>query len=234
MKEIILVVEDDKAICKMLDFSLTSQGYRVLIAENLKSALRFFKTEKPDIILLDLGLPDGDGKKFIETVRNELLTPIIILSARNDEKEIIGSLDAGADDYMTKPFSVSELLARIRCAQRRSLGITPTRSTVVCGELLLDLQSHTVMKHDTLLKLTPTEFHLLQFCMLHPNQVLTHARVLKEVWGVGYQHEMQYLRTFINSLRKKIETHPARPQYIVTEMGIGYRFQCQDDTQIKD
>lgn len=234
MKELVLIVEDDKALYKMLSFALEQEGYKSIIAEDLKSAGRYFRVHKPDIILLDLGLPDGDGKSFIKTVRHELSTPIIVLSARNEEKEIVTSLDWGADDYITKPFSTHELFARMRSAYRRASGLSHSTSLLKCGSLTLNTELHSVYKHNQLLKLTPTEFNLLKFCMLHPHQVLPHARLLKEVWGVGYQHEMQYLRTFINSLRKKIEDNPSRPDYIITEMGIGYRFLCSDEPHSKE
>lgn len=234
MRELVLIVEDDKALSKMLSFALEQEGYKSLIAEDLKNAERHFSVHKPDIILLDLGLPDGDGKNFIKTIRNEVPTAIIVLSARNEEKEIIASLDFGADDYITKPFSTHELFARMRSAYRRASGLNPSTSVLKCGSLILDTEHHSTYKHDQLLKLTPTEFNLLKYCMLHPNQVLTHARLLKEIWGVGYQSEMQYLRTFINSLRKKIEDDPSRPDFIITEMGIGYRFQCSDESHPKE
>lgn len=234
MKELVLIVEDDKGIHKMLSFALEQEGYKTLIAEDLKKAHRYFQVHKPDIILLDLGLPDGDGKTFIKTVRHEISTPIIVLSARNDEREIVMSLDLGADDYVTKPFSTHELFARMRSAYRRASGLQLSSCHLICSSLSLDTERHIALKNSHPLKLTPTEFNLLKYCMLHPNQVLTHARLLKEVWGVGYQHEMQYLRTFINSLRKKVEDNPARPDIIITEMGIGYRFQCHDDIQLKD
>lgn len=234
MKELILIIEDDKALHKMLSFALDQEGYKTLIAEDLKSAHRHFQVHKPDIILLDLGLPDGDGKTFIKTVRQEVLTPIIVLSARNDEKEIVASLDYGADDYVTKPFSMYELSARMRSAYRRASGLNPISHLLFCGSISIDTLLHNAYKNNQLLKLTPTEFNLLKYCMLHPNQVLTHARLLKEVWGVGYQQEMQYLRTFINSLRKKVEDNPSRPDFIITEMGIGYRFMCRDELSEKD
>lgn len=233
-KELILIVEDDPAISKMLSFSLTQEGYKCIVAEDMRHALRHIQGYKPDVILLDLGLPDGDGKNLIQSVRSESLTPIIVVSARNDEKEIVDSLDLGGDDYVTKPFSMFELLARIRSAQRRSMGLIRSAERITCNAITLDLQHHSVYKDNVLLRLTPTEFNLLAYCILHPNQVLTHTRLLKEVWGVGYQQEMQYLRTFINSLRKKIEDEPARPKYIVTEMGIGYRFCCNDDIDLKE
>ena len=228
-KETVLIVEDDVAIAKMLSLSLEQEGYRTLSAPDIRSALRELQTQSPDVILLDLGLPDGDGKTLIKTIRSQLAKPIIVLSARQEDKEIVASLDMGADDYMTKPFSTHELLARIRSAQRRFMRLEPESATVTCREITVDTARHTASKNGDPLKLTPTEFNLLKYLMLNRNRVITHMHLLKEVWGVGYQHEMQYLRTYINALRKKIETDPTRPRYIRTELGIGYRFDCDDD-----
>ncbi|HEO98877.1 MAG TPA: response regulator transcription factor [Epsilonproteobacteria bacterium] len=228
-KDLVLIVEDDPAISKMLHYILKQDGYKCIISENLKNALRTFQTHNPEIILLDLGLPDGDGKSFIKTVRKETTIPIIIVSARHDEHEIVAALDAGADDYVIKPFSDIELSARIRSAQRRSIGVSPSHDTIVCGDIILEHDALVAYKKGVALNLTPTEFNLLKYFMTHPNQVLTHANVLKEVWGVGYQNEMHYLRTFVNSLRKKIEDDSSRPHYIVTQMRVGYRFNCENE-----
>lgn len=229
-KDLILIVEDDPAISKMLNYSLTQDGYKCIVSETIKNALRVFQTYHPEIILMDLGLPDGDGKTLIKSVREETMTPIIVISARHDEQEIVAALDAGADDYVVKPFSDIELSARIRSAQRRSLGVIPSKDQVFCGDIVLELSRFVAYKKGVILNLTPTEFNLLKYFMTHANQVLTHAKVLKEVWGVGYQHEMHYLRSFVNSLRKKIEDDPSRPYYIVTQMRIGYRFHCQNSS----
>lgn len=224
VQEQVLIVEDDESISRMLSLSLEQHGYRTLIAGDIQSAVRILHANTPDLILLDLGLPDGDGKTMIKKIRSELSVPIIVISVRQEEKEVIASLDAGADDYVVKPFSVDELLARIRSAQRRFLGLQPSLSLMTCGDIVLNAEEHWVSKGGQTLKLTPTEFSLLRYFMAHRNQVLPYARILKEIWGVGYQNEMQTLRTYINSLRKKIETDSARPVYIRTEMGIGYRF----------
>lgn len=226
LHELILIIEDDEAISKMVSLSLHQHGFKTLVAADIKSALRLIQTNSPDLIILDLGLPDGDGKGLIKTIRLELTIPIIVVSARHEEKEVIASLDSGADDYVMKPFSIDELLARVRSAQRRFLGLQPNVNVILCHDLTLDIEHHLVLKKGEVLKLTPTEFNLLKYFILHRNQVLPYARILKEIWGVGYQHEMQYLRTYINTLRKKIEPDVARPAYIHTEMGIGYRFTC--------
>lgn len=225
-QQLILIVEDDEAISRLLATSLQQYGYKTIQAKNRHSALREIQTRNPDLILLDLGLPDGDGKELIKTIRFDLSTPIIIVSARSEENEIIASLDAGADDYMTKPFSTHELMARVRSTLRRFLGTQNTGNVITCNNIMIDLEQCTAIKADQPLKLTPTEFNLLKYLMLHPNQVLPHIKILKEVWGSGYQHEMQYLRTYINILRKKIEVDTTAPKYIQTEMGIGYRFVC--------
>lgn len=225
-QQLILIVEDDEAISRLLTLSLQQNGYKTVLTKDRHTALRELQTRSPDVILLDLGLPDGDGKELIKTIRANLPTPIIVVSARSAEEEIIASLDAGADDYVTKPFSTHELLARVRSTQRRFLGVHQTGSTLVCGDITIDIEQFSVLMGGELLKLTPTEFNLLKYLMLHPNQVLSHMKILKEVWGVGYQHEMQYLRTYINALRKKIEADTTSPKYIQTELGIGYRFVC--------
>ncbi len=233
-KDLILIIEDDEAISRMLSLFLDQQGYKIIVAGDMKSAIRELQTQSPEIVLLDLGLPGGDGKTLIKSIRTQRSTPIIVLSARHEEKEIIASLELGADDYMTKPFSTYELLARIRSAQRRFMGLQPSSNILQCHELVMDTAQHTVVKNGEFLKLTPTEFSLLKYFMLHRNQVLTHIRLLKEVWGVGYQQEMQYLRTYVNSLRKKIEHDSTRPAYILTELGVGYRFGCGDDFDSKE
>lgn len=227
-QEFILIVEDDEAISIMVSLALHQQGFKTSVATSIQGALTTLNSCSPDLIILDLGLPDGDGKGLIKTIRRDLSTPIIVISARHDEKEIISSLDAGADDYIIKPFSIDEFLARVRSAQRRFLGIQPAVNVILCHDIALDIERHSASLKGEPLKLTPTEFNLLKYFVLHRNQVLPYSRILKEVWGIGYQHEMQYLRTYINTLRKKIEADTTRPTYIQTEMGIGYRFTCEN------
>lgn len=224
--QLILIVEDDVAISRLLQLSFKQLGHKTLLAKDTQSALREIQTRNPDIILLDLGLPDGDGKELIKTVRALLSIPIIVVSARSDEEEIIASLDAGADDYVTKPFSTNELLARVRSTQRRFMMHQSSDSLITCNDITIDVENFSASKGDQPLKLTPTEFNLLKYFLLHRNQVLTHGKILKEVWGIAYEYEMQYLRTYVNALRKKIETNTTSPLYIQTELGIGYRFIC--------
>lgn len=165
--------------------------------------MMLFLTHSPDLLLVDLGLPDGDGKEFIREVREISKVTIVVLSARDDEKEIVAALDAGADDYITKPFSVNELLARIRANLRRSISGENISSKITCAELELDIASRDIFFRNEQLKLTPIEFELLKYFLLNANKTLTHKQILKEVWGVGYQNEMQYLRTYVNTLRKR-------------------------------
>lgn len=223
--ELILIVEDDDAIAKLLTISLNEYGFKTKHAYDLATAKRDILSYNPLLIILDLGLPDGDGKSLITKVRKQSKTPIIVLSARSDEKEIIAALDLGADDYVTKPFSTSELLARVRSTLRR-VHATTTNDILTCKDLTIDFTKKEVHLKGALLKLTPTEYALLRYLMQNANKVLPHQQILKEVWGVGYQNEMQYLRTYINSLRKKIENSSTRPEYITTESSIGYRFAC--------
>ena len=220
----ILIVEDDRSIATLLVRSFEQEHRKAMIADSKTSALRLLQAYPFWAIILDLGLPDGDGKGLIQTIRKKMNIPIIILSARHEEAEIVACLDLGADDYVTKPFSTKELFARIRSARRRMNDAPLEQTLYTAGELCLDLKTHTLTKKGDFIKLTPTEFSLLTFFMQHPNQVLTHKRILKEVWGLGYQTQTQYLRTYINTLRKKIELDTTRPVYIQTESSIGYRF----------
>ncbi|MBN2896772.1 MAG: response regulator transcription factor [Campylobacterales bacterium] len=228
MNDLILIIEDDAAIAALLERSL-KEHYKTLCAASLKEAKLLLQTHTPQLILLDLGLPDGDGKSLIPLLRRALQTPIIVVSARHEEREIVAALDLGADDYVTKPFSLVELMARVRRAQRRALMLSDDTPVLTCNDLTLDLERHRCILKEVPIKLTPTEFSLMRLFMAHQGQVLTHQQILKQVWGVGYQQGMQYLRSYINTLRKKIETDPARPRYIQTELGIGYRFCCHHE-----
>jgi two-component system KDP operon response regulator KdpE len=225
---LIQIIEDDTSVKKLLEITFKEYGFNHISCENKKNAIMMFLSHNPDLLIVDLGLPDGDGKEFIKQVREISKIPVVVLSARHDEKEIIAALDVGADDYITKPFSVNELLARIRANLRRNISDENISSKILCGELEMDVASRDIFFKNEQLKLTPIEYELLKYFLLNTNKTLTHKQILKEVWGVGYQSEMQYLRTYVNTLRKKIEQNSTRPNYIKTESGIGYRFCCNN------
>lgn len=222
----ILIVEDDLSIKKLLEITFKEYDFDSISCENKKSAMMMFLSHNPNLIILDLGLPDGDGKELIKQIREISKIPIIVVTARHDEEEIVASLDCGADDYITKPFSTNELLARVRASLRRNSEKEDLKENIICGELELNLVSRDISFKNENLKLTPIEYELLKYFLLNTNKTLTHKQILKEVWGIGYQNEMQYLRTYVNTLRKKIEKNSTRPNYIKTESGIGYRFCC--------
>ncbi|QKF67076.1 two-component system response regulator [Arcobacter venerupis] len=229
-QHLIHIIEDDLSVKKLLEITFKEYEFNYISSESKKNALMMFLSHNPDLLIVDLGLSDGDGKDLIKQIREISKLPIIVLTARHDEKEIVAALDAGADDYITKPFSVNELLARIRANLRRKISDeTELNSKFVCNELELDITSRNILLKGENLKLTPIEYELLKYFMLHTNKTLTHKQILQEVWGTGYQNEMQYLRTYVNTLRKKIEENSTRPKYIKTESGIGYRFSCNQE-----
>ena len=229
-QHLIQIIEDDISVKKLLEITFKEYEFDYISSENKKNALLMFLSHNPNLLIVDLGLPDGDGKDLIKQIREISKVPIIVLTARHDEKEIVLALDAGADDYITKPFSVNELLARIRANLRRKISDeTELNSKFVCNELELDITSRDIFLRSEKLKLTPIEYELLKYFMLHTNKTLTHKQILQEVWGTGYQNEMQYLRTYVNTLRKKIEENSTRPKYIKTESGIGYRFSSNQE-----
>lgn len=220
----VLIIEDEPQIRKLLEITLGSNGYKVLQAETGKEGIIQAASHPPELILLDIGLPDKSGHEILKELRQWYNKSIIILSVQNNETDIVTALDNGATDYLSKPFRTAELLARIRSAIRRNQ--SPNSNTVVdAGDLQIDLASRTVKKNNELLKLTTTEFNLLSLFARNEGRVLTHRFILKEIWGVGYQTETQYLRVFVGSLRKKIEDNPDNPLHIITESGVGYRFQ---------
>ncbi len=219
----ILIIDDEPQIRKLLEITLESNDYKVLQAETGKSGIVMAANHPPELILLDLGLPDKSGHEVLKELRLWYNKSIIILSVQNSEEDIVLALDNGATDYLTKPFRSGELLARIRAAIRRSQALS-SEKTIVCGDIEIDITARLVTKNKEFLKLTSTEFNLLVLFAKNEGRVLTHQYILKEIWGVGAQLETQYLRVFVGTLRKKIETNPNQPKHILTESGVGYRF----------
>ncbi len=222
-EETILVIDDEKQIRRLLELTLSASGYKVILSVNGKEGLIDAATNHPSLILLDLGLPDIDGQEILKKVREWYQKPVIILSVRDSEEEIIKALDNGANDYLTKPFRSGELLARIRAALRSGNDVSDS-SEMTFGSITIDRVSHIVRKNNEILKLTATEFSLLLLLAKNSGRVLTHQYILKEVWGYGYIEQTQYLRVFVAQLRKKIEDNPSKPLLLITESGIGYRF----------
>jgi len=219
----ILVIDDEPQIRRLLEITLSSSDYKVLLAESGKQGIAMAASYQPDLILLDIGLPDKSGQEVLKELRTWYNHAVLILSVQNSEADIVAALDNGANDYLTKPFRTAELLARIRSAIRRNHDHN-TGSVAESGDLKVDFVARSLKRNDQLLKLTATEFNLIALFMKNEGRVLTHQFILKEVWGVGYQSETQYLRVFVASLRKKIEENPNQPIHILTESGVGYRF----------
>lgn len=219
----ILIIDDEVQIRRLLEITLQSNNYTVNQADNAKNGLITAENHPPDMIILDLGLPDEDGQSVLQQLRKWFTNPILILSVKNNEEDIIKALDNGANDYLVKPFRTGELLARIRSALRTSMNEEGNLS-ITCGDIVIDLEARTIKKNNELIKLTATEYRLLALLAKNEGKVLTHQYLLREVWGPGYINQSQYLRVFVAQLRKKIENDANRPDYIVTESGIGYRF----------
>jgi two-component system, OmpR family, KDP operon response regulator KdpE len=222
---VIVVIEDDPAIRLFLRTGLGAHGFKVFEADRGKQGIIEAGVRKPDVIILDLGLPDMDGVDVIKAIREWSVMPVIILSARSTEQHKIDALDAGADDYLTKPFSLGELLARIRVAMRHSLSSPEQDQSGVftSGALKADLQKRQVFVGDREVHLTPIQYRLLSVLIKNAGKVLTHQYLLKEVWGPSYRDNSHYLRIYMSQLRQKLEIDPAQPQYLLTESGIGYR-----------
>ena len=220
----VLVVEDDAAIRRFVRQALEDAGHQVSEAEGLRRGLIEAASRKPDLLVLDLGLPDGDGIDFIRDLRGWSALPVIVLSARVGDDDKIAALDAGADDYLVKPFSVGELMARVRAALRRRTAGSNGVSTVEFGACSLDLATRRLLRAGEPVHLTPVEYRLLATLAAHPGQVLTQRQLLLEVWGPNSVEHAHYLRIYMGHLRRKLESDPARPQHLLTETGIGYRF----------
>jgi two-component system, OmpR family, KDP operon response regulator KdpE len=220
----ILVVDDEPNILATVAPLLRGRGYDVVSAMSGRAGLDVFDREKPDLLVLDLGLPDMNGVEVCRQIRQTSTAPILVLSARGAEGDKVKALDAGADDYVTKPFGAEELLARIRAALRRVEAPSPPSEPIVRGGLVIDRERFRVLKDSEELRLTPKEFELLTFMAQHPGRVLTHRTILKAIWGPHAVDQPEHLRVLVGALRKKIETNPSSPQYILTEPWVGYRF----------
>lgn len=227
-KNVILVVDDEAQIRKMLDIYLDASDFKVEEAENGKQAVRLSASVKPDLILLDLGLPDMDGKDVISAIRNWSQVPIVVLTVRSDDAEVVSALSLGADDYVVKPFNADVLLARIQANLRKAAVKETGEPELSNGHLRMDLVRHEVYMHNEKLALTPKEYDLLRYFMVNCGKMLTHKQILREVWGPAHAEDTQYLRVYIGQLRDKIGDKEAERKLIVTEPGVGYRMEVQD------
>lgn len=222
---VVLLVEDEPQMRRFLRAALTSHGYRLVEAEKGGEAVALTTSHNPEIVLLDLGLPDVDGLEVTRRLREFTSVPIVVLSARGNENDKVAALDAGADDYVTKPFGVNELLARIRVALRHRAASTVEEQPIFeHAGLRIDFARHEVHREGELIKLTPIEFKLLAALARHLGKVLTHRQLLKDVWGPSHGDDTHYLRVYMANLRKKVEREPSAPRYLLTEPGVGYRF----------
>ena len=221
-----LLVEDERQIRRFVRTAMEAEGWQVFEAETMRQGLIDAGTRKPDLVVLDLGLPDGDGIDFIRDFRGWSSVPVIVLSARVDETDKIEALDAGADDYLTKPFGVGELLARVRATLRRKAGGEPGgRGVVRFGDVEVDQVNRVVTRGGAPVHLTPIEYRLLTLLIANAGKVLTHRHLLREVWGPSYVESNHYVRIYVGHLRQKLESDPAQPRHLLTETGVGYRFQ---------
>jgi two-component system KDP operon response regulator KdpE len=225
--EHILVVDDEPSIRRFLRVSLSGHGYTISEARDGLSAVDAMVRARPDLVILDMGLPDISGLDVVRQVREWSTVPILILSVRDREIDKVEALDAGADDYLTKPFGLAELLARIRSALRRSSLIRDTGTVFRCNELTVDLAARSVMMGDKRIQLTPTEYELLKTLVQQAGRVLTHHQILTKVWGEQYAGDAHMLRVNVSNLRRKLEPDPVRPRYLITEPGVGYRFRSE-------
>ncbi len=222
----VLVVDDEKALCDFVRRNLEVRGYKVLTATNGLEALALFQREKVDLVILDIMMPHLDGLETTRRIRQTSITPIIILTALGEEADKVRAFDYGADDYLTKPFGVGELLGRVKAVLRRTHWSEPSvpEERILRGEICVDLTRHEVSVRNQVLDLTPTEFNLLVYLMRNAGKVLPHRVILQHVWGPEYGDEAEYLRVYIGRLRQKIEVNPLSPLYLLTERGVGYRF----------
>ena len=221
----VLVVDDDVQLLRALRIDLAARGYDVATAHDGRSGLAAAARTRPDVVVLDLGLPDLDGTAVLAELRTFSAVPVIVLSARTGSTDKVHALDAGADDYVTKPFGVDELMARLRAAVRRAAAETgPVETRVAFGDVVVDLDATTVERAGRPVRLTPTEWSILELLVRHRGRLVTRRQLLEQVWGTGERKETSYLRVYLAQLRRKLETDPARPRHLVTEAGMGYRF----------
>jgi len=221
----VLLVDDDRALVRALSINLKARGYDVDVALTGASALALASSGRPDVVVLDLGLPDLDGIEVLHGLRGWTRVPVLVLSAREDQTEKVAALDAGADDYVTKPFGMDELLARLRAAVRRGAPANADVPVVVTEHFTVDLGARRVTKGDGEIRLTPTEWHLLEVLVRSPGRLVGQKHLLHEVWGPAYQTESNYLRVYMAQLRRKLEPEPSSPVHLITEPGLGYRFE---------
>ena len=222
---LVLVIEDEPQMLRFLRPALEGHGYRMIEATTGRDGITQASTRSPDVVLLDLGLPDLDGLEVTGRIREWSRVPIVVISARGREDDKVAALDAGADDYVTKPFGVRELLARLRVALRHTTQVDGAESSrLEFGPLAIDLEKRRVTRDGETIHLTPIEYRLLAELARHPGKVLTHSHLLRQVWGPGYVQQSHYLRVYMAQLRRKLEADPARPRHLVTEAGVGYRF----------
>ncbi len=221
----VLVVDDDRALARALSINLKARGYDVDVALTGAEALASASSRPPDVVVLDLGLPDLDGLQVLQGLRGWTNVPVLVLSAREEQAEKVAALDAGADDYVTKPFGMDELLARLRAAVRRTAPTAGDLPIVVTVDFTVDLAARRVTKAGGEVRLTPTEWHLLEVLVRSPGRMVAQKQLLQEVWGPAYETESHYLRVYIAQLRRKLEPDPAHPVHLVTEPGMGYRFE---------
>jgi two-component system KDP operon response regulator KdpE len=228
-KPLILIVDDEAQIRKMISVTLESCDFRVLEAESGQEAIRLTGTARPDALILDLGLPDIDGTEVLTRLREWTKTPVVVVSARPDAGDIVGAFERGADDYMTKPFDMNVLIARLNAAIKHTYQQAHGDSTLSAGDVTIDLMRHEVYVAGELVELSPKEYELLSYFMRHQGKMLTHQQLLKEIWGDAHAHDKQYLRVYIMQLRNKLEDDPHHPRYILTQAGVGYRFDTPDN-----
>ncbi len=224
-KNTVLVIEDELPIRKLFNISLDNAGYKVVECDNGNEGIRLAASVRPELVLLDLGLPDIDGKEVINKLREWSQTPIIVCSVRDSDEEIVQALELGADDYVTKPFNPDVLMARIHANLRKAATQEAGEPELTNGSIRMDLVRHEVFLNKEKVIFTPKEYDLLRYFLIHRGKMLTHKQILKDVWGTAHIEDMQYLRVYVSQLRDKIEPDPADPVYIVTEPGIGYRME---------